>query len=929
MLTGPPQHRIAAEPRVPHLPHAPPPPASCSPPPPCCAAAGPRRRPVRPSRRPSARTLYNDGPAGRFLMDGQWLFRARHRQHGRPQASAPDRRPPAGRRVTVPNAWNAERQLGEPRSPAASAGTARTSACPARAKRLVLDRALRVGQLPLEGLAQRQADRHATRGAYLPFEIRLPNGLLKRGGTNRLVIRVDSRRLPTDFPPVGPVGDRARRPAAGGTTAACCARSTCARSTTSTSTPCRSSPTCRAPPARRRSATGSRVRNYGDAARRVARHRDASARARSTSARVGRRQALRDLRQDASRVAHPQLWSPASAEPLRRLARAPAAGRRRCSATRCTPASGRSRSSTASCASTAQPLNFRGVGAARGLARQGLRDRQRRRATSSSRGPRSSARRSSAAHYPLHPYTQERADELGILLWSEIPVYSVKTKYLKQHARPPARRRASSQSNILANGNHPSVIVWSIGNELSARPGPGPGLLHRSARSRRAKALDPTRPVGLAVAGYPSAGCQPEYGPLDVLGINDYFGWYPGPNGQIADRTLLSRLPRQRPRAATRTRRSSSPSSAPRPTATGRSRRRAPTPFQQDFVELPPRRLRDEAVAVGRDLLGAAGVPRAPGLGRRQPAPEPADPPEGPRSPSTATKKPAFFDVQRIYRATTQFAQRRRPSARRARPRRLATIAGRPWPSQATKLVHRRRASPAARARPAACAATARSPAPLRRRRASPSPSPSTRASCATRCRHAAPCSSSSSTASHDAGRPQGRPAPPGPRRDAARRPPARRLDVAIHATVAARARRRRRGARASSEGGVLEHVTREVNIEALPERRSPSRSSSTSPRWRSTTRSRSSAVKAPERRHAPRRPRGDRRRDAHAAAARGRASEDEIEEETERRRRGRRAGRGGRGRRGAEAPRERAAGRGSGRQCGAPFGARRARSTG
>ena len=41
------------------------------------------------------------------------------------------------------------------------------------------------------------------------------------------------------------------------------------------------------------------------------------------------------------------------------------------------------------------------------------------------------------------------------------------------------------------------------------------------------------------MAGYPAAGCQAAYGPLDVIGINEYFGWYPGPNGQIADRTTL------------------------------------------------------------------------------------------------------------------------------------------------------------------------------------------------------------------------------------------------------------------------------------------------------------------------------------------------------------------------------------------------------
>jgi beta-glucuronidase len=52
--------------------------------------------------------------------------------------------------------------------------------------------------------------------------------------------------------------------------------------------------------------------------------------------------------------------------------------------------------------------------------------------------------------------------------------------------------------------------------------------------------MDPTRPVGLAVAAYPSAGCQAAYAPLDVIGINEYFGWYPGPNGQLFDRSKLS-----------------------------------------------------------------------------------------------------------------------------------------------------------------------------------------------------------------------------------------------------------------------------------------------------------------------------------------------------------------------------------------------------
>ena len=43
------------------------------------------------------------------------------------------------------------------------------------------------------------------------------------------------------------------------------------------------------------------------------------------------------------------------------------------------------------------------------------------------------------SHYPLHPYYYERLDELGMLAWIEVPVYSVKTKYLKQRDGAPAR----------------------------------------------------------------------------------------------------------------------------------------------------------------------------------------------------------------------------------------------------------------------------------------------------------------------------------------------------------------------------------------------------------------------------------------------------------------------------------------------------------
>ena len=141
-------------------------------------------------------------------------------------------------------------------------------------------------------------------------------------------------------------------------------------------------------------------------------------------------------------------------------------------------------------------------------------------------------------HYPPHPYLHELADRKGLLIWSEIPVYAIKTPFF---ARPLVRQLAAKElrKNIETHRNHPSVMLWSIANELSSQPGAAQADYIRSA-ARLAKQLDPTRPVGLAVAAYLSAGCQKAYAPLDLIGINDYFGWYPGPSGQIFDRARLS-----------------------------------------------------------------------------------------------------------------------------------------------------------------------------------------------------------------------------------------------------------------------------------------------------------------------------------------------------------------------------------------------------
>src|SRR5215210_7955376 len=59
---------------------------------------------------PSARTLYRNGPSGRFLMDGTWLFRLDNEDRGLAARYMRETGSAGWTPTTVPNAWNATDQ---------------------------------------------------------------------------------------------------------------------------------------------------------------------------------------------------------------------------------------------------------------------------------------------------------------------------------------------------------------------------------------------------------------------------------------------------------------------------------------------------------------------------------------------------------------------------------------------------------------------------------------------------------------------------------------------------------------------------------------------------------------------------------------------------------------------------------------------------
>jgi beta-glucuronidase len=477
-------------------------------------------------------TIYHDAPDNRYLLGGEWLFRRDDSGVGLRQSFQRQRGREGWAPLTVPNAWN----VGD-YSVASMTGTVawyrkdfRLPDARARLDWLVRFESVNYrARVWLNGVA---IGRHT--GAYLPFDLRLPRSALKRNATNRLVIRVDNRRLRTDFPPSGLTGSG--DPAGGWWNYGGILREVYLQRVDGVDItsvvvrpelPCA---TCTASVL-----TRVVVRNYGDSTTSVRIRGSFGGR----SINLGtKRVSAHDFKsfQARIRVPRPRLWSPASPYlyPVRLAVRD---GGRRVVGYRLDSGIRSIAIADGHLMLNGRPVSLRGVGIHEDDPVKGFAIDSARRAQIIAQAKELGAT-VIRAHYPLHPEMHELADRLGLLVWSEIPVYAVKTQFLK---RETVRKLAAHEleDNIIANQNHASIMLWSIGNELSSRPGPVQQLYIEHA-VRQAKALDPSRPVALAVAGYPSAGCRPQYAALDVIGINDYFGWYPGPNGQIADRDALS-----------------------------------------------------------------------------------------------------------------------------------------------------------------------------------------------------------------------------------------------------------------------------------------------------------------------------------------------------------------------------------------------------
>jgi beta-glucuronidase len=133
------------------------------------------------------------------------------------------------------------------------------------------------------------------------------------------------------------------------------------------------------------------------------------------------------------------------------------------------------------------------------------------------------------AHYPHNEHMIRLADELGIMVWEEIPVY-----WTIDWENPETFQNAQDQLSEMINRdkNRAATIIWSMANETPVSE-PRNKFLKRLVG--HARSIDPTRLISAALEQSDYKGdpltrtiSDPFASEVDILSFNQYIGWYDG-----------------------------------------------------------------------------------------------------------------------------------------------------------------------------------------------------------------------------------------------------------------------------------------------------------------------------------------------------------------------------------------------------------------
>jgi beta-glucuronidase len=138
------------------------------------------------------------------------------------------------------------------------------------------------------------------------------------------------------------------------------------------------------------------------------------------------------------------------------------------------------------------------------------------------------------AHYPHNEYMVKMAEQMGIMVWDEIPVYQQ-----IQFASPAVQQKMDQMMTemIRRDKNRCGVIIWSLSNETNSSPDRDKSLIDLSKKCRL---LDSTRLITSVINDQQYKNNMIRvwdtlYKYFDVMSINEYLGWYVPWQGKPAD----------------------------------------------------------------------------------------------------------------------------------------------------------------------------------------------------------------------------------------------------------------------------------------------------------------------------------------------------------------------------------------------------------
>jgi beta-glucuronidase len=135
-------------------------------------------------------------------------------------------------------------------------------------------------------------------------------------------------------------------------------------------------------------------------------------------------------------------------------------------------------------------------------------------------------------HYQAHPDLYDLCDRMGLLVFAEIPLWGVGNHDVAELSSHEVRETAETMLRTLIGElkNHPSVIIWSVGNESATKQTEARSLIGHLVDV--ARSLDTTRPIAYVGMFGPDEKC---FDLVDIPCINVYFGKRTAELGEFVD----------------------------------------------------------------------------------------------------------------------------------------------------------------------------------------------------------------------------------------------------------------------------------------------------------------------------------------------------------------------------------------------------------